>query len=257
VFRGHADASWKLRPAALRPEPWLDFLPLNPEKIPENLRTANERLLLRRFGEALDRMGLQLPGLSRMQLERLKPESASSPQWLREYLDLAALAQHHRIPTRLLDFSRHGLVAAYFAAQTPFDRNAKQLCVWALDRRFLEHGSRCDGIWFAQANASRAGNPNLHAQEGIFVLWSGPNRVLSLDEIVVRVASGKIRLCSGSLRMKSPVMRKLVLPRTEAKRLFGLLVLERITGATMYPGVDGVARELRECGIHDTLRDEF
>jgi hypothetical protein len=257
IFRGHADATWTLRPAALRLEAWSDFISFDPEKIPEALRTANERLLLRCFGEALDRIGLQMPGISRMKLEQLKPESASSPQWLREYLDLAALAQHHGIPTRLLDFSRHGLVAAYFAAQKPSRSHAKHLCVWVLDKRFLEHGNRCDGIWFSVANASRASNPNLHAQSGIFVLWSGSDRVLSLDQIIRRVATGKIRLCSGNLRMKLPVIRKIVLPRTEVKKLLGLLVLERITGATVYPGVDGVARELRERGVHNMPRDEF
>ncbi len=249
IFRGHAKAAWPLLPAAFRSDPWVQFGGLDPTTCNEGIRTATERLFLREFGDSLDRVGLAVPGITRAALDGLLPESGVSPQWPLECLDLAALAQHHGIPTRLLDFTWHAFVAAYFAAQ-PVAGVARDLCVWALDGNFLQHGRRCDGIWFALAKVSRASNPNLHAQAGVFVVWTGPNQLMSLDAIVRRVAHGRIKLSSGRLFLRPPVMRKLILPRRHARNLLRELVLERITGATMYPGVDGVVRELRERTLH-------
>ncbi len=253
VFRGHADARWRLVPSAFRAEAWAAFPDKNLIATTEGVRTATERLLLKQFGEGLDRMGLQVPGLSRLQLDSLKPESSFSPQWPRDTLELAALAQHHGLPTRLLDFSRHGHVGAYFAAQ-PTNEEAADLCVWCIRADFLELGDRVNHIWFTLAKASRASNPNLHAQAGVFVLWTGPDQIVGLDEIVEAVVGGSIPISSGPPWEARPVMRKLSLPRSQATELLRLLVYERITGATMFPGVEGVVRELKEQDLHQQYR---
>lgn len=177
-FGGHANAAWNLLPTAFRPEPWIELEGFDPSTANEGIRTASELLLLKEFGESLDRVGLPLPGMLRVHLDSLVAQSDVSPQWPRGYVDLAALAQHHRIPTRLLDFTRHGFVATYFAAHPDSlhgvenPEQVDDLCVWALDSTFLRLGGRCSGIWFALAKASRASNPNLHAQSGLFVVWT-------------------------------------------------------------------------------------
>lgn len=252
IFRGHRHASWRLVPSAFRPgwmAPFDDRSP-DPSSLPEDARAAFERLLLRQFGEALDRVGIPLPGMSRAALSRLNPGTPSSLQWPRECLDLAALAQHHGVPTRLLDFTRSGLIAAYFAAQTSASSAGRSIAVWALDARFLEHGRRCRGIWFELARVSRATNPNLHAQAGVFVVWTGSDRLLSLDQIVRGVCNGTIPVTSGKVAQQRPVMRKLVLSRRHIPELLGLLVDERVSGADLFPGVEGVVRQLKEQSIH-------
>ena len=50
-------------------------------------------------------------------------------------LELAAIAQHHGVPTRLLDFTFNPLVAAYFAAAQPTP--SAYLAVWAVDVEFI------------------------------------------------------------------------------------------------------------------------
>jgi len=252
IFRGHADSNWRLLPSAFRRESLAAFddRAPDPATLPEDARAAGERLILRQFGEGLDLVGLPLPGMSRAALDELKPETPHAPQWPRECLELAALAQHHGVPTRLLDFTRSGHVAAYFAGQRPLGSTEGSIAVWALDTAFLEHGTRCATIWFELARVSRAVNPNLHAQSGVFVVWTGSDELLSLDAIVAGVCSGALPLCSGSVRKSRPIMRKLVLPARHGPELLGLLVDERISGATLFPGVEGVVRQLKEARIH-------
>jgi hypothetical protein len=51
-----------------------------------------------------------------------------------EYYDLIALAQHHGLSARLLDWSRRSYVAAYFAASDALSMDdAGELALWALD----------------------------------------------------------------------------------------------------------------------------
>lgn len=44
----------------------------------------------------------------------------------------------------------------------------------------------------------------------------------------------------------SLVLRRFVLPRSQARQLLDLLSLERVDGASMFPGADGVVRAMRE-----------
>src|SRR5947199_161566 len=56
-----------------------------------------------------------------------------------EELEIFAIAQHHGIPTLLLDWSFDPLVAAYFAAEGNIDEPASHdLAVWALRRSLFE-----------------------------------------------------------------------------------------------------------------------
>jgi hypothetical protein len=252
IYRGHCDASWKLAPSAFRERAFAQFdsSALGHHHLPENARSATEMLVLRKFCEGLDRSGLPIPGLTGARLNELRPETPGSLRWPQQHVELAALAQHHGIPTRLLDFTTSGLVAAYFAAQPHLSEEADELAVWAVHRGAISHGARSRGIWFEVLRAGRSENPNLHAQSGVFVTWTGSEELLCLDQIVMRLASGEIELRTGELALPRPAMHKLVLPRRHASELLGRLVDERITGATMFPGVDGVVRALREQAFH-------
>jgi hypothetical protein len=48
-----------------------------------------------------------------------------------------------------------------------------------------------------------------------------------------------------------PSLHRLLLPNSEAPKLLRLLSYEGITGASMFPGADGVVQEMREYALWD------
>jgi hypothetical protein len=165
---------------------------------------------------------------------------------------LAALGQHHGLPTRLLDWTRVGTYAAYFAAADPTGIGSSDgdLVVWALNRAI----TGCLGtigqslVTVRLVTPPRAGNANLHSQGGVFTLAGLPTHgrvaaspvdLLPVDDVVQAAAEFNINI-SG------PMMRRLSLPRTEATALLRWLSIEGVTGAALFPGLDGVVRQVRD-----------
>lgn len=79
-FRGQIDANWRLEPGLARNRGWLE----------------NETDMLKRFQQ--------------MSASRLRERPTSEWEWL-------CLAQHHGLPTRLLDWSENPLIGLYFAVE--------------------------------------------------------------------------------------------------------------------------------------------
>jgi hypothetical protein len=166
-----------------------------------------------------------------------------------EELEIFAIAQHHGVPTLLLDWSFDPLVAAYFAAEGIVNEAAENdsendLSVWALRRSLFEAKTP----WPLAHLTVRGGlTPFVDAQAALFT-WSPRIYLLEL-------AHGKLPRFDAIVRglafnpdfaeWQRPFLRKVILPRAEALPLLKLLWRERLTSAHLMPTFDNIARALR------------
>jgi hypothetical protein len=259
IFRGQADARWKLLASAHRNgvdeiyRPW--GLPPT-ETLPRDQlwfsRRAAENQLLETFREAVDEAGMNVPADTS---ELSDPDAVSFVGDVPRYkLPLLALAQHVGLPTSLLDWTRIAAKAAYFAAaDRRVDEGPSQpdtLAIWAVrkfavDARGLSDLARMDIV-----NAPLWTNPNLHAQSGLFTRATGSDVPPVEEYVAKRYKNRTVDLPAGipisMIPPPLPWMRKLTLPRTHTQQLLRLLSNAGINGSSMFPGQEGVVKRLKE-----------
>ena len=141
-----------------------------------------EDLTVTRFAQVADRAHLHIPSDSNFELggEAFKIDSAEidaavrgKPKPIRPPTSVVdALAQHHRVPTRLLDWTYNPYVAAYFAAELEAKDKRKALqepyapmVVWAVNYTTLE----IEASDLALVVQPRTQIGNLLAQDGAFL----------------------------------------------------------------------------------------
>jgi hypothetical protein len=144
----------------------------------------------------------------------------------------------------ILDWSWDARVAAYFAAVDVLQRRDQtgQLCVWAFNTAFTNF-SRGGSGYTAIVTPRRATNPNLHAQAGLFTRCGGRAGWHELTQYIETIWEEMIE---DGRAVPTPAAWKVVLPKTRARDLMRLLADERVDGARLFPGPDGVVRRIRE-----------
>jgi FRG domain len=215
TFRGQADATWPLETSLTR-----------------YLRTYVGRSRNWPGGEA---RALRIFQRTAHLLLPRTPAEDETLEWL-------AHMQHHGAPTRLLDFTFSPYVAAFFALEratthaaiwtifpndsTPFGSGRD---VSTLLRHVMGAGqvSENEKIPIAVIGEPLLKNQRMTIQQGTFVI---PIRRidLPLESVLPKEAVLKLKLVKGALRKQT------------MRRLYDM----NITPATLFPGVDGLARSL-------------
>jgi FRG domain len=272
LFRGHADSSWKLFAKAYRigQQPYAPFgvdCRLEEGDQEWSIYSDAEEELLDRFSRGLDRAGLPIPARA-VEVRRAGAERIYGAETHPDAIPLLALAQHFGLPTKLLDWSRQSRIAAYFAsadaARTP--QPNVDLAVWALRSDFVKSISErpIDATTLTIRTAPASSNPNLHAQQGLFTRTEGENgHRHPVDDFVklAAVAAQSWKLTPWYREqgldpnaIPRPLMRCLRLPQRDAPQLLRLLAYEGVTGATTFPGYEGVVRAMKEEALWNPRR---
>jgi hypothetical protein len=160
----------------------------------------------------------------------------------KEFYPILALAQHHGIPTRLLDWTRNSFVAAYFAASQALSlpKLSDSLCVWVIDSKKLHLLDGRIEIVTLPGSISH----NLAAQKGEFIVHkeaNGINRNTPFDPSGYKYAVNNIIQDS-----KDFIAYKVTLPARLAGELMFRCNKFDINAATLFPSFDGAAKAALE-----------
>ena len=242
IFRGQGNAHWGLIPSALRPA----HLNKNMFRQYEEHEQANgivrdELLSLSLFVKYCDRTGITIPNdCIELRQDHIGLTSQGNIHYITnpsfwpnpKLLGIMALAQHHGLATRLLDWTALPFTACYFAASSAtsdfemWDENSR-LAVWALDISKIRPNDQINTY-----SAPGAISPNLAAQYGTFTVhphngsYRKPYTIQGLEELIED--------------RETPILYKLTIPSHQAVRLLGLCNISGFSAADIYPSTDGV-----------------
>lgn len=248
IFRGQANSEWHLVPRVFRKSEIDKYK----RGMMSTLRDHPgqfffEWSLLHGFVKYCDAAGLAVPGDS-MEFRAYFDQNSitnihgiTSRDWPQDrVVRLMGMAQHHGVPTRLLDWSSNPYVACYHAATTVVterDRDDvsahEKIALFALDLNTL---SRISGLRHLVVPGSTSAN--LHAQAGSFLLvdnFGNRGEPFTPDVSV-----------ESKLGRHSSLLKKVTLPTTFAGEL--LLRCNRfgVSAASIFPGYDGVGKAVLE-----------
>jgi hypothetical protein len=214
---------------------------------------------------SLDRLGGLNPAHTKTDLEEhilrnfirySRPHLGTDPVNDWEHL---VSAQHHGVPTRLLDWSYSPLIAAFFATRPNEQREEPDRAVWRLDWKLLH-----EKFDLPQLSLPIKDLDELFGKEGHFTPWvlmrRGAGRDFaclleppSLDQRIVAQAA-VFTLCSDKSRPfdafldahgLGKALTKYVIPGEEISRLRDQLDLVGVDERRLFPDLDGVAAAIR------------
>lgn len=240
IFRGQADSRWPLIPSILRPRNQPPIT-VDGKMVDASFMVFLELEYLTSFAHHCDNIGIAIPNDSQefrrevMNTQRADRFFKQPSLWPDErILDLMAMAQHHGVPTRLLDWTTKAYTAAYFAASSALSRFNEWeendcLAIWALDIELIAHHPEV-----ILHRSPGAVSPHLAAQGGLFTVH--PHSGFRNGAFVVQGFENYL-----SDLPNSPLI-KITIPVFESSKLLKLCSQAGFSAAHIYPSADGAGR---------------
>lgn len=283
IFRGESDI-YKLLPSALR-EDKRSFNKLfqfagmegeggitytHPQKDFETFYQQAELLALKRFYHLADQKGLNLPVATFLRKDILNDFTFSSKLggldnvWIPDdMLEIAALAQHYGVPTRLIDWTVSIYTSLYFASIGVIKQELVNgnMVLYALNYKiieYLKHTTHKIPLRLVRPDSYR--NPNLNYQKGVLSCWAYEIETMesivrgiklvdrrSLDEVIQEyVDNHDITWGSATGQDDEPLIYKFYIPHSKAYQVYDLVTKLGHGADSLFTGFDGIVKRIEE-----------
>lgn len=232
---------------ALRCENWTEF-----KAWAADSRQTHGAMLFRGHGDSTYRLSTTLHRMGRTRLERycidVLPKFRAEAEAILDqkinlddgddYAMVLGLAQHHGLPTPLLDWTRSAYVAAFFAFSDVIEKSSSSqpshVRVYALSKEFVDRTTPSVITvpfilpYVSALSVSPRRNPRLSAQQGEFLVTN----IADLEGFLCRTYP------KGTL-IAADIPASCAIEALEDLAFMGL------SAATMFPGLDGLCRNLK------------
>lgn len=267
VYRGQAK-DWELLPKAHRVEEKKKIEEYSDYKkdTSEIFYISAEDNLLFEFYNLSKRNGLRVPTVPQYDFRHsvsIDTEDfirARVKEWYpKNLVELAALAQHNGVPTRLIDRSFDVNSAIYFAALKAIElalTNGNKyvsdyIVIWVFDLNnfdLFKSVNNPNDIPFNFIVPNYYNNTNLNAQSGILSYWECKD-LSRAKEIVIEPFDTRIEKFNNKNRgteFLEEILKKVKIPAKESVKIAKYLYNTGYSAAKMFPGYSGVIKAIEE-----------